>query len=91
MFLPGLGAVRVFAADVGLGQPVGRDLLILQSLVHSIDKEKRLGGSNRTMYANPKLDSQIQTAITTVDDEKRKVAAGRRMEMAIGDYATSRW
>ncbi|MEJ1160053.1 ABC transporter substrate-binding protein [Prosthecomicrobium sp. N25] len=88
VFFPASARFEYSLQMSGWGSLSGETSYILQSLVHSIDKEKRLGGSNRTMYANPKLDSLIQTATTTVDDEKRKSLLVDAMEMAIGDYAT---
>lgn len=88
VFFPASARFEYSLQMSGWGSLSGETSYILQSLVHSIDQQKRLGGSNRTMYANPKLDQIIQAAITTMDDGRRKAMLIEAMEMAIGDYAT---
>ncbi len=72
----------------GWGSLSGETSYILTSLVHSADEARRLGGSNRSMYSNPRLDAQIQRAIVEMDDERRKALLIEAMEIAIGDYST---
>jgi peptide/nickel transport system substrate-binding protein len=88
VFFPASARLEYSLQMSGWGSLSGETSYILQSLVHSIDQEKRLGGNNRTMYSNPKLDAIIQKAITTVDDEKRKALLIEAMEISINDYAT---
>lgn len=88
VFFPASARFEYALQMSGWGSLSGETSYILQSLVHSIDNEKRLGGSNRTQYSNPKLDAVVQKAITTIDDDKRKAMLIEAMEIAIKDYAT---
>jgi peptide/nickel transport system substrate-binding protein len=72
----------------GWGSLSGETSYILTSLVHSNDAQRRMGGSNRTLYANPALDSLIQRGSAEMDEEKRRSLLIEAMEMAIRDYAT---
>jgi len=72
----------------GWGSLSGETSYILTSLVLSRNEAMRLGGNNRTMYSNPRLDAQIQRAIVEIDEERRKAVLIEAMEIAIGDYST---
>lgn len=88
VFFPASARLEYSLQMSGWGSLSGETSYILQSLVHTLDAGKRLGANNRTMYSNPKLDGVIQTAITTVDDAKRKALLIEAMEISIKDYAT---
>ncbi|UZF94987.1 ABC transporter substrate-binding protein [Bosea sp. NBC_00550] len=88
VFFPASARLEYSLQMSGWGSLSGETSYILQSLVHTLDNNKRLGANNRTMYSNPKLDALIETAITTVDDEKRKAMLIEAMEMSIKDYST---
>lgn len=72
---------------VGWGAGSGEASSPLKSLVHTFDKERGFGSSNRGRYSNDKVDMLIETALATVEDEKRKALLAEATEMAIGDLA----
>ncbi|HWX47361.1 MAG TPA: ABC transporter substrate-binding protein [Roseomonas sp.] len=60
------------------GSSNGEASSVLLNIVHSYDRDKRMGASNDTRYVNPALDRQIEEALTTMDPalrEKRLAAA----------------
>ncbi len=44
----------------------------LESLFHSVDKERDLGSLNRTLYTNPAFDKAIEQAMQEFDPKKRE-------------------
>ncbi|MEM1046734.1 MAG: ABC transporter substrate-binding protein [Pseudomonadota bacterium] len=72
---------------VGWGAGSGEASSPLKSLIHTHDKERGFGSSNRGRYSNPEVDKMIEDALATVDDEKRQDMLAKATEMAIGDGA----
>ncbi len=72
---------------VGWGAGSGEASSPLKSLVHTYDKERGFGASNRGRYSNPEIDKLIEEALATVDDAKRQALLASATEQAIGDLA----
>ncbi len=72
---------------VGWGAGTGEPSSPLKSLVHTYDKARGFGASNRGRYSNPKIDKMIEDALATVDDDKRSKLLQKATEMAIDDLA----
>ena len=70
---------------VGWGAGTGEASSPLKSLLHSFDKERGFGASNRGRYSNPEVDKLIEDALATVDDEKRQALLAKATEIAITD------
>jgi peptide/nickel transport system substrate-binding protein len=72
---------------VGWGSGTGEASSPLKSLIHTYDKERGFGASNRGRYSNVKVDTLIEDALATVDDAKRQVLLAEATEIAINDGA----
>ncbi len=72
---------------VGWGSGTGEASSPLKSLIHTVDKERGFGASNRGRYSNPEVDRLIEEALATVDDAKRQDLLAKATEMAIEDVA----
>ena len=72
---------------VGWGAGSGEASSPLKSLIHTHNKDKGFGSSNRGRYSNPQVDAMIEEALSTVDDEKRQDLLAKATEMAINDAA----
>ncbi len=72
---------------VGWGSGTGEASSPLKSLIHSYDKSRGFGASNRGRYNNPKVDTLIEDALATVDDAKRQDLLAEATEIAINDGA----
>jgi peptide/nickel transport system substrate-binding protein len=72
---------------VGWGSGTGEASSPLKSLIHTVDKERGFGASNRGRYSNPEVDKLIEEALATVDDEKRADLLAQATELAISDLA----
>jgi len=72
---------------VGWGAGSGEASSPLKSLIHTYDKENGYGASNRGRYSNPEVDTLIEDALATVDDEKRAALLAQATEVAIEDLA----
>lgn len=70
---------------VGWGAGSGEASSPLKSLLHTVDKDKGMGASNRGRYSNAEVDQLIQQALATVDDEKRQDLLAKATEVAIAD------
>lgn len=70
---------------VGWGAGTGEASSPLKSLLHSYDKERGFGASNRGRYANPEVDKLVEDALATVDDTKRAALLAKATEIAIED------
>ena len=70
---------------VGWGSGTGEASSPLRSLLHTYDKEKGYGASNRGRYSNTQVDRLIEEALQTVDDTKRADLLARATEIAIED------
>lgn len=72
---------------VGWGAGSGEASSPLKSLIHTYDKDKGFGSSNRGRHSNAEIDAKIEEALRTVDDEKRQDLLAEATEMAINDVA----
>jgi len=72
---------------VGWGSGTGEASSPLKSLIHTYDKERGFGASNRGRYSNPEVDKLIEDALATVDDAKRQKLLAKATEVAIEDVA----
>jgi peptide/nickel transport system substrate-binding protein len=54
------------------GNTTGEASRGLESLFHTVDKERDLGSLNRTLYSNPAFDKAIEQAMQEFDPKKRE-------------------
>ncbi len=71
---------------VGWGAGTGEASSPLKSLLHTYDKSRGMGASNRGRYSNAELDKLIEQALATVDDGKRRKLLEQGTELAMRDY-----
>lgn len=69
---------------VGWGSGTGEASSPLKSLLHTYDKERGFGASNRGRHSDPEVDRLIEDALATVNDAKRQDLLARATELAIG-------
>ena len=72
---------------VGWGSGTGEASSPLKSLIHTYDKSRGFGASNRGRYSNAEVDKLIEDALATVDDTKRGGLLAKATEIAINDAA----
>ncbi len=72
---------------VGYGSATGESSSPLRSLIHSIDKTKAYGSSNRAHYSNQQVDKLIEQGLVTLDDARREALFIAAIELAMGDVA----
>lgn len=72
---------------VGWGAGSGEASSPLKSLIHTYDKDRGFGASNRGRYANAEVDAVIEEALATIDDDARQDLLAKATEMAIDDGA----
>jgi len=70
---------------VGWGAGSGEASSPLKSLLHTYDKDRGFGASNRGRYSNPEVDKLLEEALATVDDAKRQDLLAKATEIAIND------
>jgi len=70
---------------VGWGAGTGEASSPLKSLLHTYDKARGFGASNRGRYSNPEMDKLVEQALATVDDAKREKLLQQATEIAIED------
>jgi peptide/nickel transport system substrate-binding protein len=70
---------------VGWGSGTGEASSPLKSLLHTYDKSRGFGSSNRGRYSNPEVDKLVEDALATVDDAAREKMLQKATELAIGD------
>jgi peptide/nickel transport system substrate-binding protein len=70
---------------VGWGAGSGEASSPLKSLLHTYDKSRGFGASNRGRYSNPEVDQLVEQALATVDDAKRQKLLAKATEIAIND------
>lgn len=69
---------------VGWGAGTGEASSPLKSLIHTYDKERGFGASNRGRHSDPEIDKLIEDALATVDDAKRQNLLAKATELALG-------
>jgi peptide/nickel transport system substrate-binding protein len=72
---------------VGWGAGTGEPSSPLKSLIHTYDKSRGFGASNRGRYSNPEVDKLIEDALATVDDARRAEILAKATEVSLGDVA----
>ncbi len=72
---------------VGWGAGTGEASSPLKSLIHTYDKSRGMGASNRGRHSDAKTDALIEEALATVDDAKREALLQEATELAIGNLA----
>ena len=72
---------------VGWGAGSGEASSPLKSLIHTHDKDKGFGSSNRGRHSDPEIDATIEEALRTVDDAKRQDLLAKATEMAMENVA----
>ena len=72
---------------VGWGAGTGEASSPLKALIHTYDKDRGMGASNRGRYSNAKVDEMIEQALATVDDDKREALLQEATQIAISDLA----
>ncbi|MDJ0981389.1 MAG: ABC transporter substrate-binding protein [Kiloniellales bacterium] len=70
---------------VGWGAGTGEASSPLKSLLHTYDKERGFGASNRGRYSNQEVDKLVERALSTIDDGKRAALLAQATEVAIED------
>ncbi|MGD1878659.1 MAG: ABC transporter substrate-binding protein [Kiloniellaceae bacterium] len=71
----------------GWGSATGEMSSPLRALIATPDKAKGYGGTNRGRYSSPALDSMIDEALATVDDDKREAVLQEASKLAMSDFA----
>jgi len=71
----------------GWGSATGEMSSPLRALIATKDKAKGYGGTNAGRYSNPELDSLIDQALATVDDDKREAILQKASKVAMDDFA----
>lgn len=72
---------------VGWGAGSGEASSPLKSLIHTHDKDRGFGSSNRGRHSDPKIDAMIEEALRTVDDAKRQDLLAKATELAMESVA----
>lgn len=72
---------------VGWGAGSGEASSPLKSLIHTYDKSRGFGASNRGRFSNPEVDALIEKALSTVDDAERQNLLAKATELAIDQVA----
>jgi peptide/nickel transport system substrate-binding protein len=68
---------------LGWGSGTGEPSSPLGALLHTYDKEKSFGGTNRGRFSNKDLDATLEDALRTVDRAKHKDLLIKATEIAI--------
>jgi peptide/nickel transport system substrate-binding protein len=68
------------------GNPSGEALEVLTGVLHTYDKKKGYGISNRSNYSNSEVDLLTQQAAKTNDEMQRERLIQRGVAIAINDY-----
>ena len=70
---------------VGWGAGSGEASSPLKSLIHTYDKDRGFGASNRGRHSNAEVDALIEKALATVDDDARQALLAEATEKAIAN------
>ncbi len=72
---------------VGWGAGSGEASSPLKSLIHTYDKDRGFGASNRGRHSDAAIDKMIEDALATVDDAMRQDLLAKATEMAMENLA----
>ncbi|MGL1862041.1 MAG: ABC transporter substrate-binding protein [Pseudodesulfovibrio sp.] len=70
---------------VGWATDTGEHSNCIGSLLHTYDKEKGFGASNRGRYSNPVVDAKMEEALVTVDPAKHNQLLIEAVEIGMGE------
>ncbi len=70
---------------LGWATDTGEHSNCVSALLHTYDKEKGFGPSNRGRYSNPVVDQKLEEALVTVDPEKHNELLVESVEAAMTD------
>jgi peptide/nickel transport system substrate-binding protein len=70
---------------VGWGAGTGEASSPLKSLLHTYNKARGFGASNRGRYSNAEVDKLVEDALANVDDAKREKLLQKATQIAIDD------
>ena len=70
---------------VGWGSGTGEPSSPLGALLHTYDKEKGYGGTNRGRYSNKEFDAALEEALRTVDRKKHEALLIKATDIAMTD------
>ena len=73
---------------VGWGAGTGEASSPLKSLLHTYDKSRGFGASNRGRYSNPEVDRMVEEALAMIDETKRQNLLAKATELAINDLGS---
>ena len=54
-------------------------------MLHTYDKSRGFGASNRGRYSNPEVDRMVEEALAVIDETKRQNLLAKATELAIND------
>ena len=60
---------------------------VLRGILYTYNEDTGMGTFNVGRYSNPKMDTLVDKALVTVDDDKRAALLAEATEMAMADYA----
>lgn len=72
---------------VGFGGRTGEASPALKSVLHSYDKERGFGATNRVRYSNPQVDRLLEQGLVTLDNDKRQALFAAATNAALNDVA----
>ncbi|WP_409308364.1 ABC transporter substrate-binding protein [Pectobacterium sp. B1J-3] len=72
---------------VGFGGGTGEASPALKSVLHSYDKTRGFGATNRVRYSNKQVDELLEQGLVTLDDTKRQALFAQATDLAIDDVA----
>jgi peptide/nickel transport system substrate-binding protein len=70
----------------GWGSDTGEMSSPLKSLVATPNKDKGMGPTNPGGYSNPQMDTALEKALATVDDEQRASLLAEASRIVMNDY-----
>ena len=99
IYFPSASKLTYSFMMMGWGSSTGEPGSTLGKLLHTHDKERGWGASNRGRFSDPKFDEMLETAMGTVDSKKRDVLLQKATEYVIGEkvgiipvfYLTNSW
>ena len=86
VFFPQSSKLEFSLILIGWATDTGEQSNCLASLLHTYDKEKGFGLSNRGRYSNPELDATLEEALITVDPDKHNELIIKATEIGMNDY-----
>lgn len=85
VYFPKASALEFSFMLVGWATDTGEQSNCIGALLHTYDKEKGYGGSNRGRYSNMELDRTIEEALVTVDPAMHNALIIKATELGMND------